>query len=89
MDVYRKLRNQANRLRRDSRGSIKLFNHKLNELKIKGSCRKWWSDIKSICGLSDNKQGDLSNVIIIIIIFIRKKCAENKAEKARDYNYHN
>ena len=59
--LFRKLRNHVNRLGHELR--LKFFNQKLNDLK-QGSCRRWWSDIKSICGFSSKKQGDISNVVI-------------------------
>jgi hypothetical protein len=61
VNVYRKLRNHVNRLGHELR--LKFFNQKLNDLK-QGSCRRWWADIKSICGFGSNKQSDLSNVVI-------------------------
>ena len=61
INAYRKLRNHVNRLGHELR--LKFFNQKLNDLK-QGSCRRWWADIKSICGFGSNKQSDLSNVVI-------------------------
>ncbi len=58
---YKKLRNKVNRLRCELRAWF--FKTRLNNLK-KDNNRKWWSEIKGLCGFVNKERGDFSGVNI-------------------------
>lgn len=55
---YRKLRNLVNRLRKSLRTNY--IENKINKLGDYGS-RRWWKEIKEICGLKNNAVGSFDN----------------------------
>jgi len=58
---YNMLRNKVNRLRCELRS--RFFKNKLTNLK-KDNNRKWWSEIKGLCGFVNKERGDFSGVNI-------------------------
>ena len=61
IDLYRRMRNQVNRLRQQLR--TQFFKNKLNNLKTVDN-KKWWSEIKTICGFNVKHKDDFSSVVI-------------------------